>query len=328
MSRLVLALNLVSLLATPLTVEAQQGAKVWRVGWLSNASSAAPGMSAGAQVFRSALRELGYVEGQNLAYELRWADGSRDRLAAFATELVRLKVDAIVAVGPPAIQAAKEASSVVPIVMVTSGDPAGLGFVGSLARPGGNVTGVSFLGEELTGKLLELLKQAVPRTSRVAVLWNPANGVHPGYLRDAEAAARFLGVTLQSVAIRGSQEFERALGRAHREHADALLLLLDPLFTANLRLIADLATKSRLPTIYGLRQLVDAGGLMAYGPSLAQMNRRAAGYVDRILKGARPGDLPVEQATTFELIISLKTAKALGLTIPPSVLARADEVIQ
>jgi putative ABC transport system substrate-binding protein len=274
------------------------------------------------------LRELGYVEGQNVAYELRWADGSRDRLAAFATELVRLKVDAIVAVGPPAIQAAKEATSVVPIVMVTSGDPAGLGFVGSLARPGGNVTGVSFLGEELTGKLLELLKQAVPRTSRVAVLWNPANGAHPGYLRDAEAAARFLGVTLQPVEIRGSQEFERALGRAHREHADALLLLLDPLFTASLRLIVDFATKSRLPTIYGLRQLIDAGGLMAYGPSLAQMNRRAAGFVDRILKGARPGDLPVEQATTFELIINLKTAKALGLTIPQSVLLRADEVIQ
>jgi putative ABC transport system substrate-binding protein len=260
--------------------------------------------------------------------EFRWADGAPDRLSQFATELARLNVDAIVAIGPPAIQAARQATGTVPIVMATSGDPVGLGFVGSLARPGGNVTGVSFLGDELGGKLLELLKQAVPRMSRVAVLWNSTNGAHAGYLRDVQAAARSLGVTLQSLDIRESDEFERALGRARSEHADALLLLLDPLFTANLRLIADFATKSRLPAIYGLRQLVDAGGLMAYGPSLVEVNRRVALYLDKILKGAKPADLPVEQPTKFEPIVNLKTAKALGLTIPPSVLARADEVIQ
>jgi putative ABC transport system substrate-binding protein len=318
-----------ALLAAALAAGAQpSAAKVWRVGILSNAPLTAFGMSAGAGALRSGLRELGYVEGQNVVLEFRWAESASDRLVEFATELVRLKVDAIVAIGPPAIQAAKHATGVVPIVMAISGDPVGLGFVGGLAHPGGNVTGVSFLGDELSGKLLELLKQAVPRMSRVAVLWNSTSAAHAGYLRDVQAAARSLGVTLQSLDIREADAFEGAFGRASREHADALLLLLDPLFTAHLRLIADFAMKSRLPAIYGLRQLVDAGGLMAYGPSLVAVNRRVALYVDKILKGAKPGDLPVEQPTKFELAINLKTAKALGLTVPPAVLARADEVIE
>ena len=211
--------------------------------------------------------------------------------------------------------------------MMTSGDPVALGFVESLARPGGSVTGVSFLGEQLSGKLLELLKQAVPRASRVAVLWNPANGTHAVYLRGAQAAAQSLGVTLQPLEVQSPDDFGRVFGRITRERADAILSLLDPLFTASVRLIAEFAAKSRLPSLYGARELADAGGLMTYGPNLVDLNRQMASYVDKILKGAKPADLPVEQPTKFELIINLKTAKALGLTVPPSLLLRADQVI-
>jgi ABC-type uncharacterized transport system substrate-binding protein len=320
---LILMLSLALLPASIAT--AQPTGKVYRIGWLSNVSPTALG--AGTDALRLAFRELGYVEGQNLVIEFRWSEAP-DRLSAFASELVGLKVHAIVAIGPPAIRAAKRATATIPIVMATSGDPVGLGFIGSLARPGGNVTGVSFLGEDLSGKLLDLLKQTVPAVSRVAVLGNPTNGAHAGYWRNVQAAARALGVTPLSLEVRGADDFERTLGRATREHADGLLLLLDPLFTANARVIADLATRSRLPAIYGLRQLADAGGLMSYGPSSTELIRHAVSYVDKILKGTRPADLPVEQATKFELVINLKTAKALGLTIPPSVLARADEVIE
>jgi putative ABC transport system substrate-binding protein len=325
MTRWVVVLLCLAFLAAPVASEAQPPGRVYRIGWLSNVSPTALGK--GTEVFRLTFRELGYVEGQNLVIEFRWSDVP-DRLSEFATELVRLKIDAIVAIGPPAIRAAKRATDAVPIVMMTSGDPIGLGFVGSLARPGENLTGVSFLGEELSGKLLELLKQAVPTISRVAVLWNPTNGAHAGYWRDVQAAARALGVTLQSLEVQGFEDLERAFGRATRERADGLLLMLDPLFTANSRLIADFATRTRLPVIYGLRQLAEAGGLMAYGPSSPEMARLAVSYLDKILKGAKPTDLPVEQPTKFELVVNLKTAKALGLTIPQSVLLRADEVIQ
>jgi ABC-type uncharacterized transport system substrate-binding protein len=301
MDRRAFVTGILGLLAAPLVGEAQQAGKVYRIGWLSNVSLAALGI--GPDALRLALRELGYVEGQNLAVELRWSDVP-DRLAAFATELVRLKVDALLAIGPQAVRAAKQATATIPIVMMISGDPVSLGFVGSLARPGGNVTGVSFLGEELSGKLLELFKQAVPRASRVAVLWNPTNGAHAGYLRDVQVAARALGVTPLSLEVRGADDFEREFGRATRERADGFLLLLDPLFTANVHLIADFATRNRLPTIYGLRQLTDAGGLMAYGPNSIELNRRAVSYVDKILKGARPAELPVEQATKFQLVIN------------------------
>jgi putative ABC transport system substrate-binding protein len=212
--------------------------------------------------------------------------------------------------------------------MMTSGDPVGAGFVANLAHPGGNVTGLSFLGEELSGKLLQLLKEAIPKVSRVVVLWNPTNGAHSGYWKDLRTAAQAFGIELQSLELHGPDELPRIFAQATRGHADALLLLLDPIFTANGRRIADVAIKHRLPTIYGLRQFADAGGLMAYGPSTAEGVRRAASYVDKILKGAKPADLPVEQLTIFELVINLKTATALGLTIPPSLLLRADQVIE
>jgi ABC-type uncharacterized transport system substrate-binding protein len=325
MSRLIVGLLGLGLLVAPLTVEAQQAGRTFRIGWLSNVSPEALGK--GTDTFRLALRDLGYVEGRNLSIEFRWSV-EPDRLPGFASELVRLKVDAIVAIGPQAIRAAKQTTAVIPIVMMTSGDPVGLGFVGSLARPGENVTGGSFLGEELSGKLLELLKQAVPRASRVAVLWNPTNGAHAGYWKDVRTAAGALGVALQSLEARESDDLERAFGRATREHADGLVLLLDPLFTANSRLVADLAARSRLPVIYGLRQLAEAGGLMAYGPSSPDMARHAVSYVDRIFKGAKPADLPVAQPTKFELVVNLKTARRFGLTIPQSLLLRADEVLE
>jgi putative ABC transport system substrate-binding protein len=325
MARLAATLLALGLLVTPPAVEAQPAPKVYRLGWLSSVSPEALGK--GTEAFRQALRELGHVEGRNLATESRWS-AAPDRLPEFARELVRLEVDAIVAIGPPAIRAAKQATARIPIVMMTSGDPVGSGFVGSLARPGENVTGVSFLGEELSGKLLELLKQAVPRISRVAVLWNPTNGAHAQYWRDVRAAAGTLGVALLSLEVRAAGDLERAVGQAAREQADGLLLLLDPLFTANSSRVARLAVGSRLPVIYGLRQLAEAGGLMAYGPSSPDMARHAASYVDRIFKGTRPADLPVAQPTKFELVVSLKTAKTLGLTIPQALLLRADEVLE
>ncbi len=326
-ARLLAVAIIAALLGGPVAAAAQPAAKVWRIGWLSNASPTT-GRGLPRDTIKVALRERGYVEGQNVSVEFRWAEDTPDRLSELARALVRHDVDVIVAVGPPAIRAAQQATTAVPIVMMTSGDPVGLGFVRSLAHPGGNVTGVSFLGEELSGKLLELLKQAVPRVSRVAVVWNPGNTAHAAYWREVRTAAKSLGVTLQSLEVGRSDEFARAFERATQEHADALLFLLDPLFSANSTRIADLAKGSQLPTIYGLRQLAEAGGLMAYGPSTAVMVRHAASYVDRILKGAEPGDLPVEQPTKFELVINANTARALGVTIPPAVLARADELIQ
>jgi ABC-type uncharacterized transport system substrate-binding protein len=335
-----------SALAVPLAAWAQSTGKVWRIGVLttvplakleaSSSLSKAQGRSSADDPGRCAddrysllqwsFCQLGYVEGQNIAIEARW--GAPNQLPALATELVRLKVDVIHAIGPVAIGAATQATAAVPIVMMTSGDPVALGFVESLARPGGNVTGVSFLGEQLNGKLLELLKQAVPKTSHVAILWNPANGTHAGYLREAQAAARPLGVTIQPLEVRSPDDFDRVFGHIARERGDAVILLLDPLFTANLRDIAALAAKSRLPALYGVRELADAGGLMTYGPNLLELNRQMASYIDKILKGARPADLPVEQPTKFELIINMKTAKVPGLTIPQSLLLRADQVIQ
>jgi putative tryptophan/tyrosine transport system substrate-binding protein len=317
--------SLAGVLAMLPTAGAQQAGRMWRVGWLSNVS---PTADMSTEVFKRTFQEIGYVEGRDIGMEFRWTDGSQERLFESATELVHLKVDAIVAVGPQAIRAAKQATGAVPIVMMTSGDPVSAGFVRSMARPGGNVTGVSFLGEDLTGKLLEFLKQAIPGASHVAIIWNPANSAHARYLRDVRPAAEALRVALQPLQIESSEEFDRAFERAAKDHVDAVILLLDPLFTANSRRIADLARKSRLPSVYGLRQLADAGGLMTYGPSTAVLARQVVSYLDKIFKGTKPGDLPVEQPTSFELIINLKTAKALGLTIPPSLLARADQVIE
>ena len=277
--------------------------------------------------FRQGLRDLGYVEGQNIAVEFRWADLPQ-RLPDLATDLVRGKVDIIVTQGTPAAQAAKRATSTIPIVMATSGDPVRIGLVASLARPGGNVTGNSMLATELSGKRLELLKEIVPGVSRIAVLSNPTNPTHALFLRETEAAAKTLGVVLQVLEVRGPDDFERVFQAATSGRAGALLVLEDPVLTAHRTRLANLATKSRLPALYGLSGFAEAGGLAHYGPSLPEGFRRAAVYVDKILRGAKPGDLPIEQASKFELVINVKTAKALGLPIPQSVLLRADRVVE
>jgi putative ABC transport system substrate-binding protein len=315
------------LLAAPLAAEAQQAGKVPRIGFLrgTSPSDRPPLLDA----FRQGLRELGWVEGQNIVIDYRYAEGRFDRLPDLAAELVRLKVDIIVAQPVPAVAAAKNATETIPIVMISGGDPVVLGFVASLARPGGNVTGSSYgVGLELVGKQLELLKETVPKVRRVAVLWNPANPGHPPAIREVNVAARSLGVQLQLLEARGSNEFDGAFAAMAKERVGALLVLSDAMFALHRTRLADLAARSRLPAAYGTREMVEAGGLMSYGSSLRDLFRRAATYVDKILKGAKPGDLPVEQPTKFELVINIKTAKALGLTIPQSLLQRADEVIQ
>jgi putative ABC transport system substrate-binding protein len=277
------------------------------------------------------LRDLGYVEGRNLVIDYRDAEGKLERLPALAAELVALKVDVIVAGNTLAALAAKQATKAIPIVFATSVDPVTSGLVTSFARPGGNVTGLSNLFPELVGKCLEQLTQAVPGVSRAAVLWHPGafgERTDKDLLKEAEVAVRALGVRLQFVEVRGREDFERAFLDITGARADGLTVLGSPMFLGERRRLVDLAAKNRLPAVYPQREFVDAGGLMAYGPSTADLFRRAATYVDKILKGAKPGDLPVEQPTKFELVINLKTAKALGLTIPPSLLSRADEVIR
>ena len=268
------------------------------------------------------------MEGQNIAIESRWAEGKYDRYSALTADLVRLKVDVIVAVGGRATQDAQRATRTIPIVMSVVIDPLGSGLVVSLARPGGNVTGLTIMASDLVGKQLELLKEVVPKVSRVALLWNPANPGSAPQLREAEAAARALGVRLQTLEARDPQEIDSAFAAMTRERAGALVILADAILTNQRRQIAELAAKRRLPAVYGVSEYAEAGGLMFYGPSSLDLERRAATFVDKILKGAKPADLPVEQPNKFELVINLKTAKALGLTIPPSVLARADHVIQ
>ena len=317
------------LLAAPLAAEAQQAAKGARIGYLASNLAAGPHLH---EAFRQGLRDLGYVGGRNLVIEYRDAGGKLDRLPALAAELVALKIDVIVAAGgTPAALAAKQATRTLPIVFTAAADPVTDGLVPNLARPGGNVTGLSLLFPELVGKCLELLKQAVPGVSRVAVLWQPGGlgeRTEKDMLKEAGVAARALGVRLQFVEARGLADFEGALLDMTRARAGALTVLPSPTFLYERRRLVDLAAKNRLPTVFPLRDYVDAGGLMSYGPNLADLYRRAATYVDKILKGAKPGDLPVEQPTEFELVINLKTAKALGLTIPPSLLGRADQVIE
>jgi putative ABC transport system substrate-binding protein len=315
-------------LFSPVAAEAQQAAKIARIGFLATNLAVNPHLP---EAFRQGLRDLGYVEGRNLVIEYRDAEGKLERLPALAAELVALKVDVIVAVSTLEALAAKQATRTIPIVFAVAADPVTSGLVTSLARPGGNVTGLSNLAPELVGKRLEQLKQAVPAVSRVAVLWQPGalgERTEKDMLKGAEVAGRALGVRLQFVEARGPADFARALSEMTRARAGALTVLTSAMFANERRRLVDLAAKNRLPAVYGLREYVDAGGLMSYGPSIADLFRRAATYVDRILKGRKPGDLPVEQPTKFELLINLKTAKALGLTIPPSLLGRADEVIQ
>jgi putative ABC transport system substrate-binding protein len=329
-SRVALTVTLgLTLLAMPLAAEAQQAAKIARIGYLATSLAASPHMQ---EAFRQGLRDLGYVEGRNVVIEYRDAEGKFERLPALAAELVALKVDVIVAAdGTPPALAAKQATKTIPIVFAFAGDPVTSGLVTSLARPGGNVTGLTGLGPELVGKRLELLMQAVPGVSRVAVLWQPGGHgerTDKDALKGAEVAARALGVRLQVVEARGPADFDRAFSDMTGAHTGALTMLPSAMFFNERRRLVDLAAKNRLPTVFPWREFVDAGGLMAYGAKVADLFRRAATYVDKILKGAKPADLPVEQPTKFELVINLKTAKALGLTIPPSVLGRADEVIQ
>ena len=321
-------LALLALGAAPFAAEAQQAAKVPRIGYLANNPATSPRLR---EAFLQGLRDLGYVEGRNLVIEYRDAEGKADRLPALAAELVALKVDVIVASGTLAALAAKQTTRTLPIVFSPAGDPVGSGLVTSLARPGGNVTGLSAFAPELVGKRLELLKQAVPGISRVAVLWQPGafgERTEKDILKRAEVAGRDLHLPLQFVEARGPADFARAFSDMSMARAGALTVLASNMFVSERRRLVDLAAAKRLPAVYSARELVDAGGLMSYGANLADLNRRAATYVDRILKGTKPADLPVEQPAKFELILNLKTAKALGLTIPQSVLGRADEMIQ
>jgi putative tryptophan/tyrosine transport system substrate-binding protein len=320
---------ILSLLVAPLAVAAAQPPeKMPRVGYLSPGSSSDPVRLRRFEAFRQGLRELGYVEGQTIALESRWAEGRYDQYPALVADLVRLQVDVIVAVGGAATQATQQATKTIPIVMSVVIDPLGSGLVASLARPGGNVTGLSMMAPDLVGKQLELLKEVAPNVSRVALLWNPANPGSAPQVREAEAAARALRVRLQSLEARDPQEIDSAFAAMTRERAGALVVLADGIFTNQVRQIAALAAKMRLPSIYGLREYVEAGGLMVYSANPLDLERRAAAYVDRLLKGAKPGDLPVEQPTKFQLVINLKTAQALGITIPPTLLFQADEVMK
>jgi ABC-type uncharacterized transport system substrate-binding protein len=317
---------ILSLLTAPLTSSAQQAAQVPRLGLLIPGSSSA--FAPRIEAFRHGLRDLGYVEGRNITIEYRFAEGQYDRLPELVAELIRLHVDIMVTDGEEAILAAQHATTTIPIVMAVSSDPVGIGFVASLARPGGNITGLSFMLTEVSGKRLELLQEAIPKLSHVAVLWNPTNPNSILGFKETQTAAHALGLPLQSLEVRGPDEFDQAFAAMTREHADALVVLSNPLFFGHRRQLAELAVKHRLPAIFLFREYVEAGGLMAYGANLNAMYRRATYYVDRILKGTKPADLPVEQPMKFELVINLKTAKALEIAVPPSLLLLADEVIQ
>jgi putative ABC transport system substrate-binding protein len=312
-------------LSAPLAARAQQAGRVHRVGFLWDTPAMFPDAI---EAFRRGLRDLGWVEGQNIVIEHRWSEGRFDRLRDLAEELVRLKVDVIVAPSSIYTGAAKRATSTIPIIFVSHADPIGSGHVASLARPGGNITGLSLMMTETNAKLLELFKAAVPGLSRVAVIWDPATPSHGPGLNAVEVAGRALGLRLQEVAVRSATEFDSAFSAIIRERAGGVLVLSTPLFIAEARRLAELAMKHKLPSMFGPRAHAEAGGLMSFGPDRADLWRRGAIYVDKILKGAKPGDLPVEQPTKFELVINLKTAKALGLTISPSLLQRADQVIR
>jgi putative ABC transport system substrate-binding protein len=310
--------------AWPLAARAQETRKVATIGYLSVRSP----ISAD-DAFMQALRELGWIEGQNIAIERRFSAGNVDRLKEFAAELVHLKVDLVVAVASAATHAIKRATASIPVVFVNAGDPVGQGFVESLAHPGRNITGISFdATPDITAKQVQLLIEAAPKISRVAVLWNPTSPFLRSYWNVMQATAPALRVSVQSVEFQLPDQLESAFDAMTRERADGIIVLSDSFATFHRARIAELAARHRLPVIYGHRQYVEAGGLMSYGPSLTDVYRRAPSYVDKILKGGKPADLPVQQPTKFELVINLKTAKALGLEVPPTLLARADEVIE
>jgi ABC-type uncharacterized transport system substrate-binding protein len=316
----------VVLLAIAVIADAQQPKKVPRIGFLGAASPSF--YAARTNAFRQGLNELGYTEGKNIDIEYRYAEGKFDRLPDLAAELVGLKLDVIVAAPTPSVLAAKKASATTPIVFASIVDPVASGLVASLARPGGNITGLTVLGPELSGKRLELLKEVLPNVTRVAALWNSANPAQQLIWKEMQAAAQELRLQLQSLEVRSANDFDIAFESALRARAQALIPSGEPLINTHLKRIVEFAAKNRLPAMYAGPEVVDAGGLMSYAPNYTDQYRRAAVYVDKILKGAKPADLPVEQPTKFEFVINLKTAKQIGLTIPPNVLARADRVIK
>jgi putative tryptophan/tyrosine transport system substrate-binding protein len=312
----------VLLVAVSFPVEAQQSKKVPRVGFLTTSGQSSK------EAFQRGLRELNYVEGKNIIIEYRHTEGKAERLKELAAEMARLKPDVIVAGSTQDVLAAKNANSTIPIVMMTVGDPVTSGLVESLARPGGNITGVTSLSPDVNGKRLELLKETVPTLSRVGVLWNPQGSGSPLSWKESQLAAQSLGIQLHSMEVRSPDDFRNAFENAIKARALALVVTSNPVFSANYNRIVNLASKNRLPAIYGNGEAVEAGGLMSYGTAYADLYRRAATYVDKILKGANPAELPVEQPKKFELIINLKAAQQIGLTIPPNVLVRADKVIK
>ena len=324
---IVLTLALLAL-GAPLATEAQAPPKEPRVGYLSIGSASDPRRVAIYEAFRQSLRDRGYIENRNISIERRFAEGNYDRLPGLGAELVRRRVDVIAAYSTPAAKAALGATKSIPIVMSGVVDPVATGLVVGLARPGGNVTGLSLMAPEIVGKQMQLLKELIPRVSRIAVLWNPANPSGAPQLQEAEVAARALKVQLQPLEARKGDDLDRALATMTRARADGMVVVVDGVFIDSRIRLARLAEKARLPAVYGLRAHVEVGGLMFYGASPVDQARRAAALVDKILKGAKPGDLPVEQPTEFELVINLKTARALGLSVPQSVLVRADEIIR
>jgi ABC-type uncharacterized transport system substrate-binding protein len=309
--------------AWPLAARAQQAGKIHKVGYLSPSLP-----SVYSPLLLDDLRELGWFEGKNVTFEYRFAENRLERLPELAAELVRLNVDVIVAVGTLGPLAAKRATTTIPIVMLSAGDPLGTGLVDSLARPGGNVTGMSLMVPDIGGKRLELLKELLPRLSRVAVLWNAANPYPAIVLKETQAAGRTLGIEVHSLEVRDPDDLDGAFAAARQQRPDALISVEDPLTFTYRKRIADFAVAEQLPSLHGFSEEVKAGALISYGANQPDLIRRAAGYVDKILKGAKPADLPVQQPTTFELVINLKTARALGLTVPPTLLARADDVIE
>jgi putative tryptophan/tyrosine transport system substrate-binding protein len=312
--------------AWPLAARAQQAGKIPRVGFMGNSTAALEANLVGP--FRDGLRELGYQEGRNIVIEYRWAEGNYERFPALVAELLAVPVDVIVTAGTPATLAVKKATSTMPLVMIAVGDPVGTGVVPSLARPGGNITGLSSIAPDLEGKRLELLREVIPNLSHVVLFLNPLNPFHTVSMRQALTAAQALGIKLQPLEVRISGELDGAFAAIVREKPDALLILADRVFLHDRKRMMDFATEHRLPSVNAYRELVEAGGLMSYGPSYEDMHRRAADYVDKILKGTKPGDLPVEQPTKFTLILNLKAARTLGIDVSPMLLARADEVIE
>ena len=325
--KLLVAVGL-GVLVAPLAAFAQQPGKVWRIGFLAPRSRPTPSDPDVYSAFPQGMRELGYVEGKIFVVEWRFADGKFERLPGLAAELVKMKVDVIVAAGTVATEAAQRATTTIPIVIAASLDPVGSGFVKSLARPGGNITGLSLATSDFSPKHLELLMTAMPKLSRVAVLVNPDNSAHPGVLKSVQAAAQKLGVQVLTVNARTPEDIERGIAMMRRERAEGVIVAADAFFILQRRQIAELALRHRLASIAANREHAEAGDLMSYGQNVADFYRRAATFVDKILKGAKPGDLPIEQPAIFELVINRKTAKTLGITIPQELLLRADKVIE